>query len=256
MGRSWLAIGLIALGAMIVSGQTVRRPQSFEAAMFRMEDLHSTVNYNRPDAPNQNQKYPSNRMVEFHIMLKSLMSQAWGVPYQNILGGPAWIDSQHYDLSAKVEGDARLTKEQMRPMLRNLLEQRLRLSVHAERRIVPGYALVVAKGGSKMKRNTGAPFAGMDTGFEFRFQKAPVSTLAGMIEYAVKKPVVDKTGLAGDYDFHLIFTRPDVATDVPHPNYGSIFTALQEQLGLRLTQWKVPGDYLVIEHVERAPSEN
>lgn len=251
MPRIVFAITLIAM-ASVASG----RAQTFEAAMFRLEDPHSRVDYNRPDAPNQNQKYPSNRMIEFHIMLKSLISQAWAVPYQNILDGPSWIDSQHYDLSAKVEGDARLTKEQMRPMLRNLLEQRLHLAVHSEHRIVPGYALVVAKGGSKLKPNTGTPFSGMDAGFEFRFQNAPVSMLASAIEHELKKPVVDKTALAGTYDFHLIFTRPDVPTDVPHPDYGSIFTALQDQLGLRLAPQKLPVDYLIIDRVERTPTGN
>src|SRR6185312_2673690 len=154
MRRIIFAIALIAMG-----GGTPGRAQSFEAAMLRIEEPHSTVDFNLPDAPNQGQKYPSNRMIEFHIMLKSLISQAWAVPYQDILHGPSWIDSQHYDLSAKVEGDTRLTKEQMRPMLRNLLQQRLHLAVHTERRVVPGYALVVTTGGSKMKLNEGAAFA-------------------------------------------------------------------------------------------------
>lgn len=247
---------VFAIALIAMAGASSCTAQTFEAAMFRLEDPHSTVDYNRPDAPSQGQKYPSNRVTEFHIMLKSLISDAWAVPYQNILNGPSWIDSQHYYLSAKVEGDARLTKVQMRPMLRNLLTQRLHLAVHSEHRIVPGYALVVAKGGSKMKPNSGAPFLGMDAGFELRFQNTAVATLTGAIEHQLKQPVVDKTGLGGTYDFHLIFTRPDVPTDVPHPDYGLIFTALQDQLGLRLTPQKVPVDYLIIDHVDRVPSEN
>src|SRR5665213_3141902 len=109
--------------------------------MFRLEDPHSTVDYNRPDAPNQSRTFPSNRLIMFHTMLKSLIADAYGVPYQYIPGGPDWLNSQHYDLSAKVDGDARLTKVEMRPMLRNLLEERIHLAVHSERRIVPGYAL-------------------------------------------------------------------------------------------------------------------
>ena len=107
-----------------------------------------------------------------------------------------------------------------------------------------------------MKPNSGAPFLGMDAGFELRFQNTAVATLTGAIEHQLKQPVVDKTGLGGTYDFHLIFTRPDVPTDVPHPDYGLIFTALQDQLGLRLTPQKVPVDYLIIDHVDRVPSEN
>jgi len=251
MRRIIFAIALIG-----ISGVAPGRAQTFEAAMLRLEDPHSTVDYNRPDAPNQHQKYPGNRMIEFHIMLKSLISQAWAIPYQNIVDGPSWIDSQHYDLSAKVEGDARLTQAQMRPMLRNLLQQRLHLAVHIEHRIVPGYALVVAKGGSKLKPNEGAPFAGMSGAFGFKFQNAPVAQLAGSIGHELKKPVVDKTGLTGMYDFELRFSPENVPTDPSHPDYGTMFTALQNQLGLRLISQKLPMDYLIIDHVERTPNEN
>ena len=90
--------------------------------MFRLEDPHSTVDYNRPDAPNQNQTFPSNRLIMFHTSLESLIANAYGIrSFQYILGGPDWHNSQHYDLSAKVEGDARLTREEMRPMLQTLL---------------------------------------------------------------------------------------------------------------------------------------
>ncbi len=178
------------------------------------------------------------------------------VPFQYILGGPDWLNSQHYDLSAKVDGDARLTKIQMRPMLQNLLKERVHLAVHTERRIVPGYALVIAKGGSKLKANTGAPFLGINMGFEFKFQNAPVDQIAMAAEHELKQPVVDKTGLAGKYDFDLIFTREDSPTDTPHPDYGSIFAAIEKQLGLKLIPEKIPMDYLVIDHVERVPTEN
>ncbi|HEY4085104.1 MAG TPA: TIGR03435 family protein [Bryobacteraceae bacterium] len=251
MRRIVFAIVLIGM-----AGAARGAAQTFEVAMLRLEDPHSTVDYNRPDAPNQNQKYPSNRMIEFHIMLKSLISQAWAVPYQNILDGPSWIDSQHYDLSAKVEGEVRLTKEQMRPMLRNLLEQRLHLAVHSEHRIVSGYALVVAKGGSKMKPNEGAPFAGTSGTFGFKFQNAPVAQLTGLIEHELKKPVADKTGLVGMYDFELRFSHENAPIDALYPDYGSIFTALPDQLGLRLAPQKLPVEYLIIDHVERAPNEN
>src|SRR5438093_789778 len=94
------AIGTVTLAGISVSsrGQTARQPargpQAFEVAMFRLEDPHSTVDYNRPDAPSQNQAFPSNRLTMFHTMLKSLIAEAWGVRYQYILGGPEWLNSQ------------------------------------------------------------------------------------------------------------------------------------------------------------------
>jgi uncharacterized protein (TIGR03435 family) len=77
-----------------------------------------------------------------------------------------------------------------------------------------------------------------------------------LIESAVKHPVVDKTRLGGTYDFHLMFTREDHPNDVPHRDYGSIFDAIQEQLGLKLVKQQVPVDYLVIDHVDLKPVEN
>jgi bla regulator protein blaR1 len=247
------AIGIVSAGA-----QTPPKAQAFEVAMFRLEDPHTKVDYNRPDAPNQTNKFPTNRYTMFHTMLKSLISTAYGVPYNKILGGPAWLDSQHYDLSAKAPGDARITKKQMEPMLQELLKERLHLTVHSERRIVPGYAMVIAKGGSKLKPNTGAPFLGMDAGFELRWQNVSPELIAHLVESKLKQPVVDKTGLTGTYDFHLIFTRDreDYPNDVPHADFGDIFNAIQAQLGLRLVKQQVPGEYLVIDHVERVPSEN
>ncbi len=254
MKKLFLATGLATLAGLSILASAAA--QSFEAAMFRLEDPHSTVDYNRPDAPNQNHTYPTNRFTMYHTMLKSLISDAYGVPYQNILGGPDWLGTQHYDVSAKVEGDARLTKAEMRPMLQNLLKERVHLETHNERRIVPGYALTLAKGGSRLKPNTGAPFSGMSMGFEFKFQNAPMEQIAILVGSELKQPAVDKTGLTGKYDFDLIFTRDDHPTDVPHPDYGSIFVAIEKQLGLKLVPEKIPVDYLIVDHVERIPTEN
>jgi uncharacterized protein (TIGR03435 family) len=249
MKRVCLAIALCAIAS------AASKAQSFEAAMFRLEDPNNKIDYNRPDAPNQNQKYPSNRLIEFHIMLKSLIAQAWDIRYQNILNGPAWIDSQHYDLSAKVEGDGLLTKVQMRPMVRSLLEERVHLAVHIENRIVPGYALVLAKGGSKLKPNTGAPFFGMFNNFQLKSQNSPAESIAQSIEFALKQPVVNETGLPGNYDYELKFA-PDTADNPAYSGFPTIFTAVEEQLGLKLEPRKVPRDYLIIDHVDRAPTEN
>jgi uncharacterized protein (TIGR03435 family) len=144
----------------------------------------------------------------------------------------------------------------MQPLFQNLLKERLHLAAHIERRIVPGYALVIAKGGSKLKPNTGAPYTGMGMGFEYKFQNVSAEYLASLIDSTVNQPVVDKTGLPGMYDFDLKFNRDDHPEDPPHPDYGSIFSAVQEQLGLKLEKQQVPVDYLVIDHVERVPTAN
>jgi hypothetical protein len=88
MIRIFVAIGLVALTGIALPAYAQKARQTFEAAMFRLEDPHSTVDYNWPDAPNQNQTFPSNRFIMFHTMLKSLIVDAYGVPYQYILDGP------------------------------------------------------------------------------------------------------------------------------------------------------------------------
>jgi len=253
MTRLFLALGLVVLAGMM-------RAQSFEAASVRLEDPndpHSSLEYtNTPQFRVVQTVFPSNRLTVRHTGLKSLICMSFGVKCNNILGAPDWLDRQHYDVDAKVEGEARLTQEQMVPLLQKLLEERFHLKVHHEQRMVPGYALVVAKEGSKLKANTGAPYFGMNAGFEVKFQNASVDAIAMAAEHDLKQPVVDKTGLTGKYDFDLIFTRDDSPGDVPHADYGSIFTAIEKELGLRLTPERIPVDYLAIDHVERVPTEN
>ena len=252
-----LAIGILNAPAMRAQARAADESARFEVASLRLHDPKDKTDYNRPDAPNQSNIFPLNRYTMNFTLLKSLIANAYGVrSFEYILGGPDWLNSQHYDISAKVEGNTRVTWEQMRPMLRNLLKDRFHLMVHTERRMVPGYSMVIAKGGSKLKPNKGAPFLGADSGFEFKFQNASTERIAQQMESAVKQPVIDKTGLAGTYDFDLMFTREDHPNDVPHPDHGSIFTAIQEQLGLKLVSEKVPVDYLVIDHVDRVPTPN
>jgi uncharacterized protein (TIGR03435 family) len=96
----------------------------------------------------------------------------------------------------------------------------------------------------------------MNSGFEFKFQNGSLEGVAQMIEWAVKQPVVDKTGLTGKFDYDLKFTPQDAPVDSPFAKYGSIFAAVEEQLGLKLVKQPVPVDYLIIDHVDRVPIEN
>ena len=266
MTRTVFAIGLFTLAGIAIpaSGQTAPQPaegsQKFEVASVRLEDPndpHSSLEYtNTPQFRVVQTVFPSNRLTIRHTGLKSLICYSFGIKCSNILGAPDWLDRQHYDLDAKVEGDTRLTQEQMRPLLQHLLEERFHLKTHHEQKLVPGYALIIAKGGSKLKANTGAPFSGMNAGFEFKFQNVSAEQIAISAEYELKQPVVDKTGLTGKYDFDLIFTRDDSPNDSPHPDYGSIFTAIENELGLKLVPEKIPVDYLMIDHVERVPTGN
>ena len=215
-----------------------------------------------------------------NIQLQSVVSGAYGIKRDLISGGPNWVGSMGFDIQAKVTGDdtkafEKLTEEQKNAMLRALLADRFRLKAHVEPKILPIYELVVAKNGPRMKASapeTPDPDAkpgevpkrhGMMhmSPFALQVQDYDIATLATQLGYIVQRTVVDKTNLTGKYDFDLKWT-PDgqMAGAGAGPDAGeaaapSIFTALQEQLGLKLVPSKGSVQTLAIDHVEM-PTEN
>lgn len=183
-----------------------------------------------------------------------------------IEGGPAWIDRERYEINAKAESDVSVGIMQGR-MMQALLEDRFKLRVHHRTREIPVYALTVAKGGLKLPRaehqncaSTGdlpvsSCFVVKSGGPLFDILDMSLGEFArSVLPIAVKdRPVIDKTGIAGRFDFKLEFATDDASTDPS--GLPSIFTAVQEQLGLKLEPTKGMGDYLVIDSIER-PSEN
>ena len=200
--------------------------------------------------------FPSNRFTLRIASLKLLIKLAYGIGPGIISGGPPWVDSQLYSINAKVEGNTLLTQKQMRPLLQNLLADRFHLKVHPVQKIVPGYALVIAQGGPKLQLTKGGPFLGMGGRYgdsELKYQNDSVVDFANVIGYsAFRKPVVDRTGLEGMYDFDLKFSPEDgpLRDDPRYSSLPDIFTAVQSQLGLKLVPQRVPVDSLVIDHVE------
>jgi len=203
-----------------------------------------------------------------------------------IIGGPKWIDDDFYVIEARVPQDAiPITQERAKLMLRTLLAERFKLSVHEERREVPTFRLVVARKDGKLGPNLqptpkacvewiangrqGAPptlFGDLPCGRGamnanwMRQTRVPLSQLANLLSARVERPVEDRTGLEGLYAFDLRWiaeptpsapstTLPSAATPDNLPT--SVFTALQEQLGLKLEPSKGVVDLLVIDHVER-----
>jgi|GEM_PF-1649483 len=245
------------------------KARQFESASLRLEnpqDPHSSPEYtNNPAFRTVPTVFPSNRLTIRHTSLQSMISDAFGVDYRYIAGGPAWLDRRHYDLDAKVEGNGRLTREQMRPLLRSLLEERFHLRTHLERKVVPGYALVVAKGGPRLQPNQSAPFLGIYSGYKMKWQNVSVEYFARALENPVRQPVVDKTGIAGMYDFDLQYGphgragEDPVFANIPerfYANLPDIFTVLEEQLGLKLVPEKVAISALVIDHFDEPAAKH
>ena len=234
-------------------------PQAFEVASVRLEDPNAPAkDTNNPNFQGSPTTFPSNVLIIRHTMLRSLICESYGIDCGNVVGGPDFIDRLHYDLNAKVEGDARLTQEQMQPLMKNLLQERFHLKVHHEQKIVPGYALVIAKGGSKLQPTKGTPSVQFLGGYEFKFQNVSVEYLGKLIGWEIKQPVVDKTGIQGMFDVDLKFAPEDgpLKDDPRFASLPNIFNAVQEQFGLKLVPQKVPVDYLVIDRVDKIPTED
>jgi uncharacterized protein (TIGR03435 family) len=191
-----------------------------------------------------------------------LIQQAYGImEHSRVIGAPEWvIGGSIWNIDAKLSGDdaatyGKLGREDRNRMLQALLVDRFHLRVHIEQREIQIYDLVIAKGGPKLKEATSEDVAskgGMWTPGSGKIQAvgAQLTSLPWILTNEVERPVVDKTGLAGKYDFTLDYvSTARAATD--ETGGPSIFTALEEQLGLRLQSAKGPMDVLVIDSVEQ-----
>jgi uncharacterized protein (TIGR03435 family) len=192
-----------------------------------------------------------------NISLKRLMQDAYGIKEDQIFGVPGPVDSARFDVQAKsVEFDPdalkKLTGKQRRAMLLPLLVERFQLKTHTEIKILPVYELVVTHGGPKFSQSADDSKHGASLNIhntELTAQDLPMASLARALSDQVHRTVIDKTGLAGNYDLTLKWSledNPSAETDAA----PSIFTALQEQLGLKLHPAKGPVETLVVDHAE------
>jgi uncharacterized protein (TIGR03435 family) len=195
---------------------------------------------------------PGNRFRARNMTVWNLIRQAYGVRELQMAGGPEWIKTEGFDIEAKIE--TAVSQEQLREMLQTLLAERFRLKIRREPRSSPAYALVVAKGGPKLQ--PAADLTGRNKTMlgKLVVQKMSMGELASILEFDLDRPVVDRTGIAGNFAFQLEWTRERERT-AADPMQPSLFAALQEQLGLKLEATRCQIDMLVIESVER-PSEN
>jgi uncharacterized protein (TIGR03435 family) len=225
--------------------------------------------------------------------LRGLIFEAYGLDYYNEqVAGPGWIDSEPYDVAARIPPGT--TKDQFRLMLQGLLAERFDLKVHRESRVFTVYTLVVAKGGPKLTLSSASPDAahapyaasndkdgfpilppgrpGMAASYSnassgpvahWRAQAQTMAAFARMLSVSALnagRPVIDKTGLDGKYDFTLAYDVPqpgdDGAISVASDPRLSIADAVERQMGLRLIDTKQALDVIVVDRAERFPMEN
>lgn len=192
------------------------------------------------------------QIAETAVSLVYLVADANDMKAEQVSGGPDWTRSSRYDVLAKTPGNFEHSREQLRQMLRLMLADRFKLQVHRETEDTPVYALVVAKSGSKLKTSdkpTGVMNYGSDAGRRVE-GSVTMDFLARMLESPSGRKVVDRTNMAGNYAMTLEFT-PLGFTPPDNVSPVSIFTAVQEQLGLRLESARAPVERLVIDRAEK-----
>jgi len=237
-----LLLGLAALA----SAQNTKRP-SFEVASVKL-NLTGSGNNNTTGDPGQ--------LVITNLALDRLIQMAFGVSPAEI-SGPDWLSSVHVDITAKYPADS--TDEDRGGMMETLLEDRFKLAVHRETRQLQGYALVVAKKGFRLQplkddcRQSAGHSGGPVESLEARC--VSMDNLAMRLGIYTASRVENKTGIEGNFSFRLKWSREQPkSTDLDAP--PTLFDVLPEVLSLRLQPQKVSVDMIVVDHIERVPTEN
>ena len=263
---------LAAFAVCRVFAQSTAAPQAFEVAEIKPSATKDI-------GPGKERLLPGGRLEIPHGTLKEFMMGAYGVQPDMIVGGPKWLDSDRFDITAKAP-DPNTPVPTLLLMLRTLLEERFKLVTHREDRLMPAYVLTVGKGGSKLRQTSSsgsrqncstspARDANRDRPMLHRechnMTVAELARQLGMPGFGVDRQVVNETGLTGAYDFEFDYTRqPAGRSDAGRQGDASAPAALlpgptifegMAQLGLRLEAAKRPLRVIVIDSAEK-PGEN
>lgn len=238
---------VLALLCLSVSALAQQQSPQFEVA---------SVKPNHSGNTSSGENTGHGRLTVTNDTLKQLIRIAFDIKDFQIEGGPRWLDSDRYDIVATTGSAEDITDQQLRPLLQALLADRFQLKAHRETRKMAIYSLVVAKNGPKVTKHTGGgggdSFTNASTG-NIRATNATMTTLANSLSRVMGRPVINNTRLKGTFDYKLVWA-PSEQTN-RFDGAPSIFTAVREQLGLRLASAKGPVEMLVIESAEKA-SEN
>jgi uncharacterized protein (TIGR03435 family) len=273
---------LYALSCAAVFGQSAQPPVFEVASVKSAVPSGGRVRSSMRGGPGTSD---TGRIIFTNVTLMSVLLRAYDVkPYQAT--GPDWLSSERYDITAKIPPGA--TKEQFNLMLQRLLAERFHLALHHETRELQGYELIRGKTGPKLKPSTevgpdvqpteapmtdahgfpqlSSPGLVMMEGLHgttvvsFLTARAqPLTALVEMLSKEFRLPVTDKTGLTGKFDFTLEFAPQApgaLSPDTPDESAPNLMSAVPLQLGLRLDPKKIPVDILIIDRVDKVPTEN
>jgi uncharacterized protein (TIGR03435 family) len=239
-------------------------------ALFLVGSLHAQLSSTfeaaivRPSAPDSafRATLDASQFIATKHTLSMLIASSYPeLPSWRMTGGPSWLRTDFWDFTAKLPPGAPKDQEPLyratEQMLKTFLAQTFQLKTHFEKRDQPVYELIPAKGDPKLKPSESAQFNLRLTPRGAEFRHTTMQQLANFLycphcaRQAADRPVFDKTGMAGTYDFTLNWSPSSLSDG--NPNDPSIFTAMQEQLGLKLLPARAPVDFLVIDHAERPP---
>ena len=258
--------GLVLLaGVMLTAGGARVLGQEQEVKMMAA-DAHpsyevATIKPSDPEDGSAGFHEMERQLFTENETLDSLIAMAYGIHTKQIVGAPAWSSKDRWDIKGvpDVEGDP--SWPQQREMMQKLLAERFGLKFHRDARELAIYAITVAKGGPKLAASKSDPESGRDQtangnngAWTYRFTNNSIADFADGMQGFLDRPVVDETGIKGKFDFVLEWMRDGAVSDDPKAPPG-LFTAVQEQLGLKIDATKGPAEVLVIDHVER-PSAN
>jgi len=230
----------------------------------------ATIKPSKPGTPGKLLTMRGRQFSTLNTTPNDLITFAYDLHAKQITGGPSWLDSEKYDILAAPEGGGSPNRKQLAVMIQKLLADRFKLAFHRDNKELSVYAITGGKTGPKLTKSEGDPNALPSLLFQglgvLPVRNATLADFAMVMQAAVlDRPVVNQTGLAGKYDFTLKWTPDETqfasfGVRIPPPTDNAdappdLFTAVQQQLGLKLEPTKAPVDVLVIDHVEK-PSEN
>lgn len=230
----------------------------------------ATVKPSKPDQRGKGFRVQGRQFSTLNTTLTDLITFAYGVHAKQVTNGPGWMETEKYDIAAQPNGEGQPNDKQWKGMVQKLLADRFKLTFHRDKKELGVYALTVAKGGHKLTKSEGDPnglpglfFRGLGN---LPARNANMSDFAGVMQGAVlDRPVVDQTGITGRFDFVLLWTPDEfqfggMGAKVPPPANNAaappdLFTAMQEQLGLKLESTKAPAEVFVVDSAAK-PTDN
>lgn len=230
----------------------------------------ASIKPSNPDAQGKLFTVRGRQVMTINTTVNDLITFAYGVHVRQVASGPAWLETDKYDVTGQPDAEGVPNQAQLRHLIEQLLVDRFKLTFHRDKKELSVYAIVVGNKGPTLTKSAANPnglpsllFRGLGV---LPASNASMADLAMVMQSAVlDRPVVDQTGLAGRYDFTLTWTPdetqflsmgvriPPRAPDAPGP--AGLFTAIQEQLGLKFESTRAPVDVIVVDKIER-PSQN